>query len=80
MESESVISEAVLNRAVRQDVLYMLMFLPHTHTLSLKAGPASFSDNALLPPAVMLGYIPWDIYPVVTMTTVERKGELRENI
>lgn len=32
VESESVISEAVLNRALRKDVLYMLMTLPHTHT------------------------------------------------
>lgn len=32
VKSESVISEAVLNRALRQDVLYMLMFLPHTRT------------------------------------------------
>lgn len=30
VESESIISEAVLNRALRQDVLYMLM----THTYS----------------------------------------------
>lgn len=32
VESESVISEAVLNWALRQDVLYMLMTLPHAHT------------------------------------------------
>lgn len=57
MQSESVISEAVLNRALRQDVLYMLMTLPHIDTLTDRAGPASFSDKALLPPAVMLGYV-----------------------
>lgn len=32
VRSESVISEAVLNGALRQDVLYMLMFLTNTHT------------------------------------------------
>lgn len=31
VKSESVISEAVLNRALSKDVLYMLMTLPHTH-------------------------------------------------
>jgi len=54
VESESVISEAVLNRALRQDVLYMLMTLTHAHTQTLRTGAASFSDKVLLPPAVLM--------------------------
>lgn len=58
MESQSVISEAVLNRALRQDVLYMLMTLPHIHTHTMpKRCPASFSGEALLPPSGKLRHI-----------------------
>lgn len=29
----------------------------HTHTHTLRVGPASFSDKVLLPPAVLMAYI-----------------------
>ncbi len=73
MESESVISEAVLNRALRQDVLYMLMFLPHTHTHTYTHTLKALLRFLIKHYCPLLPY--WKTYPAVTMTTEERGHE-----
>lgn len=67
VESESVISEAVLNPALRQDVLYMLMTLTHTQRQSWACFVFWQSTTAPC----------WHTEAhksTVTMTTVKRKG------